>query len=348
VRDGLLALAYGYDTISFAGINDAGDGYYYSIWANGGLTERYPIMAPKPAYAAVATLTRVLDRARHQRFVPTGSTVLYLQEFKRNDEWVYVIWTPRGERQIELTFPDGFERQLVDLYGRESRVSGKTVWLNAGTSAQYLVSSSQLAANSAGTSLFAEDHANIALKTEEEIPLQSLATINIASDKARETASAKWDLGKLVEGNFQIREVNDPEMGQCIEVELLPGRELRLGEVEYVTLKLANPVTTTAQNAGVWIKGNGSWGEVDLLKNHWGPWADNGNLHIRWPGEASLNFDGWNFIKYPYYDWVHSSGPYRNTVVSGLRITFPRTTIVGTERVPVSHQAIRIKSVVFF
>jgi hypothetical protein len=348
VRDGLLALAYGYDTISIGGINDASDGYYYSIWANGGLNERYPTMAPKPAYAAVATLTRVLDRAKHQRFVPTGSTVMYLQEFQRGNEWVYVAWAPRGEREITLTFPNAVARKLTDLYGRESTLSGASVKLKASTSVQYLVSPTKLTTRALGEASFPEDKAKVPEKTQEEITLDSLEVINITSDKFRENASAKWDLGKMVEGDFDIREVNDPEMGKCIEIELKPNRQVRLGEKEYVTLKLAKPITTTAKNAGMWIKGNGSWGEVDFVKNHWGPWADNGNLHMRWPGDVSMNFDGWNFLNYPYYFWTNTTGAYATTVISGLRITFPRTTLVGTERGPVENQKVRIKSIVLF
>jgi hypothetical protein len=348
VRDGLLALAYGYDTISIAGINDAGDGYYYSIWANGGLNERYPILAPKPAYAAVATLTRVLDRARFQRFVPTGSTVCYLEEFQRGDDWVYALWTPRGEREVTLTFPNAAARVLTDLYGRESTLSGAVVQLKANTAVRYLVSPTKLVSAAVGASSFPEDKANVPQKSQETIALESLDVVNLVSDNRWEEQTAKRTLEKEVEGNFEIREVNDSEMGKCIEVELKPGRELQLGETEYATLKLVQPLTTTAKNAGVWIKGNGSWGNVDILKNHWGPWADNGNLHMRWPGDASLNFDGWNFIKYPYYDWIHTEGTNATTKVDGLRITFPRTTLVGTERVPVANQKIRIKSIVLF
>jgi hypothetical protein len=347
-RDGLLALAYGYDTISIAGINDAGDGYYYSIWGNGGLNERYPIMAPKPAYAAVATLTRVLDKAKFQRFIPTGSTVCYLEEFQRGGEWVYAVWTPRGERALTLTFTVDTARTLTDLYGREKSVNGKDVALDASPSAQYLVSKTRIISASAGKSTFAADKANVPEKTLQTIPLESLNTINIVSDKGRERATSLRGLNKMLEGNFEIREVEDAEMGKCVEVELKPGRELRLGETEYATLKLAKPITTTAKNAGVWIKGNGSWGDVDILKNHRGPWADNSNLHMKWPGDASLNFDGWNFIKYPYYDWTHTTGIYATTIISGLRITFPRDTLVGNERVPVENQKIRVKSIELF
>jgi len=114
-----------------------------------------------------------------------------------------------------------------------------------------------------------------------------------------------------------------------------------------VTLHLREPVTTKAQNAGIWIKGNGSWGAVDILKNGWGPWADNGNLNMSWSGDATMNFDGWNFISYPYYDWIRDK-PDRATKVNGLRITFPRTTLAGTERVPIENQKIRIKRIELF
>lgn len=345
VRDGILALAYGYDTISIAGINDAGDGYYYSIWANGGLNERYPTMAPKPAYAAIATLTQVLDQAKFGRFMPTGSTVLYCAEFQRGNQWVYAIWTPRGEREVKLDFGDNGKCRVVDLYGRESTFNSA---FKASMAMNYIVSPSRMLSAAAGKSTFADDKINVPAKPLQTIPLESLDVINIVSDKGREKATSIRDMDKMVEGDFDIHEVEDPEMGKCIEIGLKPDRKIRLGETEYVNLGFAKPITTTAKNAGIWIKGNGSWGAVDIVKNHWGPWADNGNLHMNWPGDASLNFDGWNFITYPYYDWTHTTGVYATTIISGLRITFPRETLVGTERVPVENQKIRIKGIELF
>lgn len=351
VRDGLLALAYGYDTISIAGINDASDAYYYSIWANGGLNYRYPIMAPKPAYAAIATLTQVLDKAQFVRFISTGSTVCYLAEFRRGDDWVYVSWTPRGERELQLTFSDNASRALIDLYGRETRVAGNSVALQASTAAQYLVSKTKLASAAAGKSTFVADMANVPKKPLQTIVLDSAEMINIAEDTSREgSVDIKYSSQrKMIEGKAILREVDDPEMGKCIEVELQPNPalsgDLSLGKIEYITLKFPQPITTEAKNAGIWIKGNGSWGAVDILKNHWGPWADNGNLNMSWSGDATMNFDGWNFITYPYYDWVHTSGVYATTKISGLRITFPRTTLAGTDRVPIENQKIRIKRI---
>ena len=155
-----------------------------------------------------------------------------------------------------------------------------------------------------------------------------------------QTAKSVW--GREIEGQFEIREVNDPQMGKCVEIELKPQGELRLEDVEYLTLQLKTPVSTTAQNAGVWIKGNGSWGAVDITGKGLS-WMDNGDLAVRWTGDATTNFDGWNCIRYP-----SGKNTGKPASISGLRLTFPRQTLVGPELTPVPLQKIRIKSIVLF
>ncbi len=346
VRDALLALAYGMDTISIGGLNDASSGYYQSIWANGGLCFRYPTMAPKPAYLAVAILTQVLDQAKFQRFVPTGSTVLYVQEFKHGDDWIYAIWTPRGTRHTTLEFPTDTERMLTDLYGRESKLQGKTLELTAGTAVHYLRSKDPVKNVVAGVAAFPEDP-RPPKEVETTIPLESLSEISIISNKGREKKYF------LREGEFELREVDDLEMGKCLELELKPKTPLKWDmEEEYAYLKLTHPVATTAKNAGIWVKGNGSWGQVDIWKSRsWGPWADNGNLHYNWPAQGKLNFDGWNFITFPYYDWVNEiqeGTPAMKNTVEGLFLTIPRKTIVGVKTVPVENLKIRFKGMTLF
>lgn len=344
VRDGLLALAYGFDTISLAGINDASSGYYYSIWANGGLCYRYPTMAPKPAYAAVATLTQVLDCAKFERLVPTGSTVLYAMEFQKDNGWVYALWTPRGDREVALEFPEGATRVLTDLYGRTSTINDKNVSLKTGPAVRYLSSPSRIVAAKAGEAAFPAD------KPPENpgqvIPLESLAEVSIVSDQGAENASKARPsiLPHLKEGEFELREVEDPVMGKCLEIELKPNQPLRWPvEHEYVTLQLKTPVTTEAGQAGIWIRGNGSWGAVDL-KRTGSAWLGNDDLGVRWPGDATMNFDGWNFISYP------SAGPAKAgpSKVTGLTISLPRHTLYGTEMAPVENLKIRIKSIILF
>lgn len=344
VRDGLLGLAYGFDTISIAGINDATSGYYYSIWANGGLCFRYPLMAPKPAYAAVATLTQVLDQAKFERFVPTGSTTLYVLEFRRGEEWIYALWTPRGRREVVLDFGSEEPRTKTDLYGRTVERKEKAPALEAAPAVTYVSSKGRLASVTAGKASFPDDRAPVnPLQT---IPLESLNDVSIAADPTPEENSRRRPdvIPQLRQGEFELREAEDPEMGRCLEIELKPSRELPWPmQHEYVTLRLKTPAPTKATQAGVWIKGNGSWGEVDILKTSNGPWTSNSSdLSVRWTGDATMNFDGWNFMHYP------PNGKAEETTVQGLQISLPRQTLYGTEMTPVENLKIRVKSILLF
>jgi len=345
VRDGLIALGYGMDTISIGGLNDVSSGYYQSIWANGGLCYRYPTMAPKPAYLAVAILTQVLDRAEFQQFVPTGSTMLHVQEFKQDDQWVYAIWNVRGTREVTLDFAGGGPRVLTSLYGKERTLEEGSIGLIADEAVQYLRSANQLQSATAGASSFPGDPGPPE-NVETVIPLESLTDISIVSNPG------KTNEYFLREGEFELREVEDPEMGKCLEIELMPTVPLKWDmEKEYVYLHLTTPVPTTAKNAGIWVKGNGGWGDIDIIKTRpWGPWADNSNLHFNWPSIGKLNFDGWNFITFPYYDWVREDGPSAATAntVKGIYLTVPRKVIHGVETVPVGNLKIRIKSILLF
>jgi hypothetical protein len=344
VRDGLLALAYGFDTISIAGINDATSGYYYSIWANGGLCFRYPIMAPKPAYAAVATLTQVLDQAKFERFVPTGSTTLYVMEFRRGEEWVYAVWTPRGRREVTLDFGNEEPRIQTDLYGRTVERQEKAPVLEASPAVTYVSSKNRLASVTAGRAAYPDDSAPAnPLQT---ISLDSLSEVRVLENpRPQEYSRSRPEvIPQLRQGEFDVREVEDPKMGRCLEIELKPTKNLQWPmQHEYVTLYLKTPVSTRATQAGVWIKGNGSWGEVDVLKTSNGPWmSNNSDLALRWPGDATLNFDGWNFIRYP------ANGKAKETTIQGLQISLPRQTLYGTEMTPVENLKIRVKSILLF
>jgi hypothetical protein len=344
-RDTLIALAYGYDTISVAGINDASDAYYYSIWANGGLTTRYPQLAPRPSYAAIATLTQVLDGAKFTRFVPSGSTVCNVQEFQRGDEWVYAVWTPRGARTVNLSFGEAANRTLTDLYGRQSTLAGKEVALNASTSVQYLASKTKLVAATVGKSAFPEDQAHIPAQPLQTIPLEKADALVTVADAKLE---GKVDIGyislrRMTQGEVELRTVEDSEMGQCLEIELKPKSGMTWRDVQYLTLNLPAPLVTKAKNAGLWIKGNGSWAMVDVLTEKEAPWRGNHRMDTSWLGDATLNFDGWNFIPYPAR--LPNSD---DATVTGLRLVLPHTTLAGIERVPVENQKIRIKSIVLF
>ena len=78
VRDCLLAHAYGSPLMIIGIIMDQGNGYYQSAWGGGcGLFTRYPQLNPRPAYTALATMTRLLDKGKFVRVLPANSDGVY-------------------------------------------------------------------------------------------------------------------------------------------------------------------------------------------------------------------------------------------------------------------------------
>ena len=215
----------------------------------------------------------------------------------------------------------------------------------AETAVHYLISNERIQAVKVGASRFPEEVPPAEVK--QEIAFESRSDLEIAPLPWLEAGSRQRPdaLPHLREGKAEIREVAEEEMGACLEVELIPEGEQWAMEQNYVYLKLPHPIPTKAGNAGIWIKGNGSWGAVDIAKTRsWGPWATNGNLHMRWPAEQTMNFEGWNFINYPYYDWIRKT----DNSVTGLILTLPRQVLVGTEMQPVENLKVRIKKMVLY
>jgi hypothetical protein len=346
-RDGLLSLAYGFDTISIAGINDASDGYYYSIWGNGGLCERYPTMAPKPSYAAIATLTRVLDQAKFTRFVPTGSPVANLQEYKKGNEWVYAFWTPRGQRAMELEFTASEARTLEDTYGRSSTMRGAKVSVTAGTGVRYLTSATQLKSVTLGASAFPQ--VEVPKNPVTTIALESATQLTPVDNPYFEGASRRdpfWWMPQYKQGKFNVTEVVDPEMGKCLEIELVPEGNIRDIDVEYRYFKFPQPIPIEAGNAGIWVKGNGGSGQVELWTGGGSPWPTRTMIHYGWPGIGTTNFDGWNMMQQPHFDWKWT--PEAKTQIMGLYVDIPRKNLVGTELEPAKSLKIRVKSALVY
>ncbi|HOL50440.1 MAG TPA: hypothetical protein PLW07_07630, partial [bacterium] len=143
VRDALIGLAYRFPTISIALLYDVGNCYYNTLWGASGLLKRYPLLYPKPSYVAMSTLTRVLDRAEFLRRVRTSSDTVYALEFKKGQDYVYVVWTPRGRCEVDLQFENEGSISIEDIFGRNKPFSlnKRTLKFVAGTDVTYIVSS---------------------------------------------------------------------------------------------------------------------------------------------------------------------------------------------------------------
>jgi hypothetical protein len=314
VRDVLIGHAWKQPLIPTFALPDVSNSYYNSVWGDGAFTHN-PQVYPKPTYPAVATVTKVLDCARFERMIPTGSLSVYALEFKRDKEFVYAFWTARGELDATLDFEKDGAVNHTELLGRttEQKVSGGKLVLHIAEGAVYLTSSVTL-----------KTIASLGERTFPREQLPSNAQPIVASKMDR---PAEWKLDLSVDhrldvpakapvtstsfrrpGKYELREVKDDQHGECLELELIKDGECPALMQEYTFLRLEKPIALpgTPATVALQVKGNSSWGKVfweieDAEGERWLS-AGTGGYGCDvydWPEQAGLNFDGWNNLQFP-------------------------------------------------
>jgi hypothetical protein len=322
-RDWLVAHAWRSPRIPFTSITDAGNYYYNTVWGDG-LLSRYPETYPYPAYTAAATMTQVLDCAKLEKQLNTGSTTVYGLEFKRGNEYVYAFWTARGQLSATLSLDKDLQLVHTSLFGTECKVksSGGKLLVTISEEPFYLTSTASLKVTELGKRIFPS----------ESVPAENTVSIASIMDKV-----ADWNLkmGKdeMLEepvsvapknlrfrrpGKFELRQVKDDEKGECLELELLKSEKQHLLIQEYCSIKLKTPVLVPGEpdTVGVWVKGNSGWGKLffefeDAEGEKWtsGPTGGFGCDVYDLTDLASINFDGWHFVRLPINSKSHLKPP---------------------------------------
>jgi hypothetical protein len=295
-RDMLFGLANRFPTISPAGIEDVGNAYYDTLWGASGLCQRRPLYYPKPAYVALATLTKVLDRAKLVRQMDTGSSSAYALEFERGNQRIYAIWTPRGQCEMQFEWSAYADVTSVSFYGRSEPLkgNGKRVTLSASPAVRYLVSSVTAARVSAGQRSF--DPPPVGTQVVDR--MDDLARWQLAPSEQPITEPTRKP------GKFEIRQVNDTEKGACLELELKRDGTVPAVVGEYTALRLKEPVLIPGRphSVGMWVKGDSSWGRVfwEITDAKGERWRSSGGYDGGdWGSYSSIDFDGWCFMTFP-------------------------------------------------
>jgi hypothetical protein len=297
-RDELIGLANRFPTISPAGIEDVGNAYYDTLWGASGLCERNPLHYPKPAYVALATLTKVLDSVKLARQMPTGSSSAHALEFERGSERVYALWTPRGQCEMEFEFPSDVAVTNVSFYGKETplKTSGKKLMIPADSAVSYVISRIGAIGITAGRRTFPNNQPPA--DTEVVNRMDDISQWQLAPEDQPLTTPLRQP------GKFEFRQVNDPEKGPCLELELKHEGAIPNIVGEYAVLRLNKPAIIPGRppTVGVWVKGDSSWGrifwEIEDAKGQ--RWRSIGGLDGGdWCDHAAINFDGWCFITFP-------------------------------------------------
>ncbi len=297
-RDMLIGLAYRFPTISPGGIEDVGNAYYDTLWGASGLCQRSPLHYPKPAYVALATLTKVLDGAKLVRQMPSGSSSAYALEFERGKDRIYALWTPRGRCEMEYEFPTDTAVAQVEFYGRRHslKTNGKRLTITAASAVNYIISPIAATNITAGKRAFPNHQPPVGTQVISHV--DDLAQWQLVPDEQTITTPLRRP------GKFDIRQVNDAEKGACLELELKREGEVPHVVGEYTALRLKQPLPIPGKphTVGVWVKGDSSWGrifwEIEDAKGE--RWRSSKDLDGGdWGNQSAIDFDGWCFVTFP-------------------------------------------------
>lgn len=297
-RDMMIGLAYRFPTISPAVIEDTNNAYYDALWGGCGLCQRSPLHYPKPAYVALATVTKVLDSATLVRQWDTGSSSAHVLEFTRGSEHIYAVWTLRGECEMQVELPSDGTLTQIEFYGvqRQTASRNKRLAITASTAVSYFTSPEAVTSITAGTRRFPQQQPP--LGTQIVASMDNVADWQLVADDTPVTTRLRRP------GKFTLRQHSDAEQGACLEVTLQKAGELPAVVAEYTALKLKQPAPIPGRphSIGMWVKGDSSWGRImwEIEDAQGERFRSSGGLDGGdWGNYSALDFDDWCFMSFP-------------------------------------------------
>jgi hypothetical protein len=307
VRYLLMGLAYGIDQFE-AGVVPFDAGNYYGAEHYGqGVFNRIPLMNPKPAVAAIATMSSMLCGADPVGGIDTGIPTTYCMAFQRSKDKskVFALWRIRGQVEARIK-GRGIEVVITDTMGNVSNrpVKDGTVAVTIGPSPVWLTGMEQIDGFEWGKPVYETAPAKVTR------PLAEMTENNWVYDGAEDKT---YD-----HNHFAIRRIPDPNLkadfgkgeegyADAMAITLPVEPSNRPLATRYGSLKLKKPVEIPgkARALGIWIKGNASWGRVIYqLRDAKGQlWTSIGTKDDWNCDDAHcwsyVNFEGWRYVRFP-------------------------------------------------
>ncbi len=370
VRDVLIAHAWRFPLIPTEGLPEVATSYHHTVWGDGAFTH-YPQVYPKPVYPAIATLTQLLDRARFNRVLATGSATVYALEFQKDKEFIYAFWTARGSLEASIEFPQETTVRLTEMLGssREDKTSGNQLTILVDEGPVYVSSSvplktvSKLSNRKFPREVFPADKLVVVSSMADTSQWKLISGVDPRLDVPAKAPVISRSFRRP--GKYILRQINASEepAGECLELELIPESPCPALMQEYVFLRPVKPLQVPGKptTIGVWVKGNSSWGKIfwEIEDAEGEKWLSVGTGGYGcdvydWPEVAGINFDDWCFLQFPItnsspvkvpspgenaYQWQHDGRGNRRidypVKVTGLAVSLPRQTVYLCEMVPV-------------
>jgi hypothetical protein len=281
----------------------------------GGLFNPLPVAAPKPVYAAFATMTRHLNRAEFDGWSDTGSRSTYAMRFKhvKTGKYIHVLWCIRGTRMLSADIPPGGRPVAYDLM---DNVVAAPVRKGR---AEIAVSSSPVFVHGLGRSLSAElgkavhDDAGPGPHAQR---ISRLVNWHLTPERdVRYETNSAWHIQRSFgEMSTGIRPVPEAYGRMALSLTLNEtSNEPRLMPF-YRILRPARPVRVPgkASHLGLWVKASSDWGRVIyfVVDAKGEKWMSVGKRE-QWNADDTHNrsvfcFDGWRYLTFE----MPASSPY--------------------------------------
>lgn len=309
MRDFLVLMGYG--VTRFESPNSPFDcaNYWGENHYGGGWCSRLPLAMPKLAYAHYATMTRHLNRANFTKYVPTGSTSTYCQQFKhyKTGKLVHVLWTIRGKRPVRVKLPPGSTLELFDPNDNATPLKEQNgaVTLVADQSPQYLEGLAADAEITLGDSDHSDARPGDLARKIANLGDGSWSLVAKTDDEYTKNKPLQIErfLGKM---SAQAVAAPNAQGGKALAVHLDKQDKDRGVMPFFTTFVPAKPITIPgkASHLGLWAHAASDWGRViyvlrDAKDEKWisvGTREDWNNDDIH--GWSTFCFDGWRYLRF--------------------------------------------------
>jgi len=309
MRDFLVLMGYGVTRFEapnspFDCANYWGENHYGAGW-----NSRLPLAMPKLAYTHYATLTRHLNRANFTKYVLTGSTSTYCEQFKhyKTGKLIHVLWTIRGKRPVNVKVPAGTTLELYDSNDNVTRLSEKNglVTFTVDQSPQYLEGLTADAEITLGES----DHSD----AQPAADSRKLSNFGDGSWTVVDQTDDEYQKNKPL----QIERFPGKMSGKIVDSPAAPGgkslaihlehQEKDRGVMPYFTTLMPKQpleIPGKADHLGLWVQASSDWGRfVYVLRDaHNEKWVsvgtkedwNNDDIHC-W---SAFCFDGRRYLRF--------------------------------------------------
>lgn len=317
MRNFLVLMGYG--VTRFEAPNSAFDcaNYWGENHYGGGWCSRLPVAMPHLAYAHYATMTRHLNRANFTKFVATGSTSTYCEQFKhyKTAKLVHVLWTIRGKRPVNVKVAKGTTLELFDANDNVTTLKEKDGMISfvIDQSPQYLEGLTGDAQIALGDS----DHSD----AQPGAGARRIANLGDGAWTLVAKSDEEYKTNKPLQierflGKMHARTVEAPKTqgAKALAIHLEKQDKDRGVMPFFTTLMPTKPITIPgkASHLGMWVHAASDWGRfVYVLRDAKGEkWVsvgtkddwNNDDIHC-W---SAFCFDGWRYLRFQ----LPASAPY--------------------------------------